>query len=214
MGLTTCYIVGFPLIQIIFFQGWPKCTVVIHLFCVLSPLRAFFKGCLGRYIFAYFSRVIRWSVHFWTEFPVWGKSTNKTTFTILYLISHKSNHLHFELIWSWCVGLDIKCRSVRVWMEVCSDMRWDHTSWETRSNMSSALQPDMKHNLTPVNAMIINCIAKKHTAPLSRLSSDFSSASQGGGGTHREHPPRPFKSQMTAASLSVQKREQITVTWQ
>lgn len=147
-------------------------------FCVSSPLKVVWVV-----IFLHISLV-----SFDDQYTF--EQTNKTTFTILYLISHKLNNLHFELIWSWCVGLDIKCRSVRVWMEVCSDMR-SHLLRDTLHVLRSAAWHETQSNTSECYDYQLHC--KKNTPLLFHGSCLTSAVQVREGGVHTERTPPPLQ---------------------
>lgn len=153
------------------------------------------------FFFAYFSRVIRWSEHFQQSFR--KKKQNKhLQFLHQICPKNKKTNQTFTL-------------SARIWTQRCdSDFAQGcKISLESLGGVHVSLTVWPSPTQRPVDALIINCIAKNN--PTTRLSS-----SGGGwsllGNMHTQSeslpPPHRLQSHITAASLSVQKQkgEQIT----
>lgn len=180
-------------IQRTFLEVFPPDTVLPS----VSPPRVIFTFF---FFFAYFSRVIRWSEHFQQSFPKKNK-TNIYSFYIKSAQKTKNKNQTFTL-------------SARIWTQRCdSDFAQGcKISLESLGGVHVSLTVWPSPTQRPVDALIINCIAKNN--PTTRLSSS------GGGmvspGKHAytewEPPPHRLQSHITAASLSVQKQkgEQIT----
>lgn len=181
-------------IQRTFLEVFPPDTVLPS----VSPPRVI----LLIFFFLHISLVsFRWSEHFQQSFPKKNK-TNIYSFYIKSAQKTKNKNQTFTL-------------SARIWTQRCdSDFAQGcKISLESLGGVHVSLTVWPSPTQRPVDALIINCIAKNN--PTTRLSS-----SGGGwsllGNMHTQSeslpPPHRLQSHITAASLSVQKQkgEQIT----
>lgn len=137
-------------IQRTFLEVFPPDTVLPS----VSPPRVIFTFF---FFFAYFSRVIRWSEHFQQSFPKKNK-TNIYSFYIKSAQKTKNKNQTFTL-------------SARIWTQRCdSDFAQGcKISLESLDGVHVSLTVWPSPTQRPVDALIINCIAKNN--PTTRLSS-------------------------------------------